>query len=293
MSSASDISDFINTVRDLCGVGICYYALSEFFNYNKLGVKNNRGHYCSFCEAVRALPGGRIQCEASDRQQAVALALQYREPFFFECHMGIKELVVPLLREGKLLGILFVGQCRIRGDNGAPAAEKGALRLGADPMQIRALYDALPLADRDDLLRIGRILLQYFDSKILNRELLTPQADAPGSSTDTAAAMRDYIQTNGCYNITPGSVAEAFFLNSSYASRCFSRRFGCTLGDYICQVRLERARLLLRSTTAPVHNIALNVGYPEANYFSRLFKKHIGLTPQQYRAQCRGDASEK
>jgi AraC-like DNA-binding protein len=287
MSSASDISAFINTVRDLCGVGICYYDLSEFFNYNKLGVKNNRGHYCAFCEAVRALPGGHAQCEASDRQQAVTLALQYREPFFFECHMGIKELVVPLLREEKLLGILFVGQCRIRGDNGAPAAEKGALRLGGDPAQLRVLYDALPLADRDDLLRTGRILLQYFDSMILNRELLTPQADSPGPDVDTAAAMRDYIQSHGCYNITPGSVANGFFLNPSYASRCFSRRFGCTLGEYICRVRMERARLLLRSTTAPIHSIALNVGYPESNYFSRLFKKHTGMTPQQYRARCR------
>ena len=97
MSSAGDISVFINAVCDLCGVGICYYDLSEFFNYDRLGVRNNRGHYCAFCELARTLPGGRAQCEASDKQRAVQLAAQYREPFFFECHMGMRELVVPLL----------------------------------------------------------------------------------------------------------------------------------------------------------------------------------------------------
>ena len=55
MSSAGDISVFINAICDLCGVGICYYDLSEFFNYDRLGVRNNRGHYCAFCELTRTL----------------------------------------------------------------------------------------------------------------------------------------------------------------------------------------------------------------------------------------------
>ncbi len=285
VSSAEDISVFINAVCDLCGVGICYYDLSQFFNYDRLGVRSNRGHYCAFCELTRTLPGGRAQCEASDKQCAVQLAAQYREPFFFECHMGMRELVIPLLRGEKLLGIVFVGQCRLQEETGTAAVEKGALRLGGDPAEHRRLYEALPLHTRNELLWIGKILSQYFESKILNRELLSPRTDV--GKPDTAAAMRDYIETNYRLDIAPGTVAEAFFLNPSYASRCFSQRFGTTLGEYICQKRLEHARLLLRSTTAPISSIALNVGYPEPNYFSRIFKKHTGLTPQEYRTQCR------
>ena len=40
----------------------------------------------------------------------------YKEPFFFECHLGMRELVLPLLSGENLIGILFVGQCRIAGE---------------------------------------------------------------------------------------------------------------------------------------------------------------------------------
>ena len=99
MSMASDITELINAIRELSGAGICYYDLNHFFNYESFGIKNNRGHYCEFCERARALPAGRASCEESDRIGAVELARQYREPFFFECHMGMRELVIPLMRD--------------------------------------------------------------------------------------------------------------------------------------------------------------------------------------------------
>ena len=109
MNIASDITVLINAIRDLSKVGICYYDLNNFFHYNKWGIKNNRGHYCAFCENTRALPGGRESCEKSDRIEAVRLAMQYKEPFFFECHMGMRELVIPLMHSDMLIGILFIG----------------------------------------------------------------------------------------------------------------------------------------------------------------------------------------
>lgn len=287
MSSANNISIFINTIRDLCKVGICYYDLSSFFNYNKLGVKNNRGHYCAFCEKTRSLPNGRRLCEESDKARAVQLARQYGEPFFFECHMGMRELVIPLLREGRLLGILFVGQCRIKGSGNSDAVVKNALSLGGDAAQMRKLYEQLPLIDQKDLLAIGKLLSQYFESNILNTELLTPQITESDTVRDAAASMRDYIQANFCCQITPRKVAETFFLNPSYASRCFSKKYGTTLGAYICKLRLDKAKVLLRSTSAPISSIALNVSFTDSNYFTRVFKKQLGLTPQQYRNNFR------
>ncbi len=283
MNIASDITVLINAIRDLSKAGICYYDLSNFFHYNMYGVKNNRGHYCAFCERTRALPGGRESCEKSDKTEAVSLAMQYKEPFFFECHMGMKELVIPLLSENELLGIIFVGQCRIQGDNHYGVVRKGAQRLGGDAEEMLQLYEQLPLLLQDDLLNIGKILSKFFDAKVLNNRLLTPEIVVADSVNGLAYSIKDYIDANYSYYITPKSLAEKFFINPSYASRCFSQKHGITLTEYIHKVRIDRAKVLLQSTNAPVNNIALNVGYIDANYFSRIFKKQVGFTPQEYR----------
>ncbi len=283
MNIASDITVLINAIRDLSKVGICYYDLNNFFHYNKWGIKNNRGHYCAFCENTRALPGGRESCEKSDRIEAVRLAMQYKEPFFFECHMGMKELVVPLLLEDELLGIIFVGQCRIQGDNRYNSVRKSAQRLGEDGDKMLKLYQQLPLLSQDDLLNVGKILSKYFDAKVLSNQLFPSEIVVADSGSSLAYSIKDYIDANFSYNISPKSLAEEFFVNPSYASRCFSQKHGITLTEYVHKVRIDRAKVLLQSTNAPVNNIAINVGYIDVNYFFRIFKKQVGVTPKEYR----------
>ena len=282
MNVTSDITILINAIRDISNVGICFYDLNNFFNYNKLGIKNNRGHYCAFCEKARLLPNGRENCEKSDKKEAVHLATQYKEPFFFECHMGMKELVVPLLLDNELLGIIFVGQCRIQGDSHNNNIWKSTQRLGGDAKEMLQLYEQLPLLSQDDLLNVGKILSKFFDAKVLNSQLFTSEIIAADSGS-LACSLKDYIDSNYSYNISPKSLAESFFVNASYASRCFSQKYGLTITEYIYKVRIGRAKALLQSTNAPINNIALNVGYIDANYFSRIFKKQVGLRPQEYR----------
>lgn len=288
MSMASDITELINAVRELCGVGICYYDLNDFFNYETYGIKNNRGHYCEFCERARALPAGRASCEASDRRQAVELARQYREPFFFECHMGMRELVIPLMREGDLLGIIFVGQCRLD-DCYTPVIRSNARRAGGDGEEFAALYDRLPIIGRKDLYNVGKILSRYFDAKILSTNLLLSEGDGDDQSADLPTAMQIYIRKNYRDRISAGSVAEFFHIHPSYASRIFSQKHGVTMTDYINGVRIEEAKLLLRNTDVPIGNVALNVGFDDPNYFTRIFRKTAGCSPCRFRTSEKSD----
>ena len=283
-NSASGITEMINAIRKLTGVGICYYDLNAFFQYDKYGVKNNRGHYCAFCEKARSLFGGRQGCDRSDKIEAVELAKQYKAPFFHECHMGMRELVIPLLHNDALLGILFVGQCRTENDQ-SEVVKESAKRMKGDPDEFLALYQILPLITRKDLLEIGTILSQYFDNKILTSEHLYPSELRNAEKSDLASDIRSYIKQNYKYSISTKQLAEAFFVNASYASRCFSERYDITITEYISKVRIEKAKTLLLTTKASIGNIALNVGFDDSNYFTRVFKKLEGCSPSSYRSR--------
>jgi two-component system response regulator YesN len=56
--------------------------------------------------------------------------------------------------------------------------------------------------------------------------------------------------------------------------------------DYITQVRIDRAKGLLHGTHLKTYEIAGLVGYQDDKYFTRIFKKRVGMTPTEYRAQA-------
>lgn len=53
--------------------------------------------------------------------------------------------------------------------------------------------------------------------------------------------------------------------------------------EYLTAYRIERAVELLQQTDIPVREIAVRVGYTDANYFTKVFKRHLGVTPTEYR----------
>ncbi len=74
---------------------------------------------------------------------------------------------------------------------------------------------------------------------------------------------------------------------SGLAERTFKRRFTQATGmsplEYVHTLRLEEAKQLLESTELPVEAIALEVGYQDASFFNRLFRRKVALTPAAYR----------
>ena len=74
---------------------------------------------------------------------------------------------------------------------------------------------------------------------------------------------------------------------SGLAERSFNRRFFQATGqsplDYVQALRLEEAKQVLETTTLSVEAVAQEVGYEDTSFFSRLFRRRIGVTPAQYR----------
>nr|WP_297355361.1 helix-turn-helix domain-containing protein [uncultured Caldimonas sp.] len=79
---------------------------------------------------------------------------------------------------------------------------------------------------------------------------------------------------------------------SGLPERTFQRRFVQATGlsplDYVHTLRLEEAKQMLEAGELPVEAIALEVGYQDASFFSRLFRRKVGLTPAQYRRRFGG-----
>lgn len=70
-----------------------------------------------------------------------------------------------------------------------------------------------------------------------------------------------------------------------HLSRVFRQQYSLTPNDYVQAIRIERAKVLLRQTDLILETIAQQIGYADAVYFSRLFKRHTGMSPGKFRSQ--------
>lgn len=94
-----------------------------------------------------------------------------------------------------------------------------------------------------------------------------------------------YVVNNISRSISRAEVADMLHLNEEYFSRLFKRYTGDTFQDYVGRKRIEQAKKLLESSQLSVSIIASKVGYDNFSHFSKVFKKAIGCTPQEYRKE--------
>jgi two-component system response regulator YesN len=97
-----------------------------------------------------------------------------------------------------------------------------------------------------------------------------------------------YINQHYSEHLTLDQVAAVAALSPAYLSGLFKAEVGQTFTEYVVQLRLERARQLLRQTDLPLADIAQMVGFDTQQYFNRVFKQKTGTTPLQYRNQRGG-----
>ena len=84
-------------------------------------------------------------------------------------------------------------------------------------------------------------------------------------------------------NLTLDEVAGAVFLSPTYFSKLFNEEMKCRFTTYLNRLRIEKSRHLLRNTDIPLVGVAGLVGYEDQSYFTKVFKKMVGMSPGRYR----------
>ena len=87
-------------------------------------------------------------------------------------------------------------------------------------------------------------------------------------------------------NINLDDVAKLVCLSPTYVSEIFKRKTGKNLREYIIDYSIEIAKDMLKDIRYKVVDISQMVGYADSKYFSRLFKKKVGVNPRDYRKLC-------
>jgi two-component system response regulator YesN len=103
---------------------------------------------------------------------------------------------------------------------------------------------------------------------------------------DTPRAVRsakEFIAHWYMDHLTLKDIADKVYLTPTYLAALFKKETGLTINEYLTQIRIERAKELLRDIGLSIQDVSEAVGYQDSRYFSRLFKNMTGGTPAWYR----------
>lgn len=87
-------------------------------------------------------------------------------------------------------------------------------------------------------------------------------------------------------NLTLNTLADMLNINASYLSSRFKKEMGMTLTEYVHERRIGQAKYLLKTTNLQIQTVAQYCGILDLHYFSKLFKKHTGQTPKEFREEA-------
>lgn len=97
--------------------------------------------------------------------------------------------------------------------------------------------------------------------------------------------VQEMVTADSGHDLSVKTIADRVFLHPVYLSKIYKSETGEGLGDYIIRKRMERALYLLKHTNKKIYEITAELGYQNPQYFSKMFRKHYGMTPNEYRDQ--------
>lgn len=129
---------------------------------------------------------------------------------------------------------------------------------------------------------------------------LAPVAPEPAADTAEAedrnalvmAYVRRYMEDNYMFDLSLDSVSEILHISPAYLSAQFKKYQKMNFLDCLTELRINAAKQLLTDPLRSAAEVASMVGYEDASYFARAFKKRTGMTPTQYRREAARQARE-
>jgi len=170
---------------------------------------------------------------------------------------------------------------RVREHQPLPAAAAG-FKGGAMEFLARRLYKEFIHLDEVSDLIIEGIMLQLMGEA--ERQSSTTERHQPPRWLERA---REMVRAQFAESLKLADIAQAVGVHPVHLAQTFHKSYRCTVGDYVRQVRIERACHELATTDLPIVEIALAAGFCDQSHFTRTFKRLTGVAPSQYREALR------
>jgi AraC-like DNA-binding protein len=212
------------------------------------------------------------------------------EPQSVTCPAGMCDTAVPVRLGDRLIGFLQTGQVfrkkptAAQFDRAARLVSEWGVDMDRETLK-KAFFSTPTISQKqhDAVVKLLTIFAQHL-SMLSNQVVVQhDNADPP-----VITRAKEYIHEHQTEELSLGQVARAVNTSTFYFCKMFKKVTGINFTDYLSRVRIEKSKNLLLNPNLRVSEIAFEVGFQSLTHFNRVFKKILGQSPTEYRAQLLG-----
>ena len=269
------IENYIIYLITECGLSVSLHPVERetLITFSRLMRFNL--HDNSYCAYIKSTAAGRKKC-LEQQKKVFQKCTELGTDFCGVCHAGVFECVYPILDGETVTG--FISVSGYSSDNERVNLADIAGKFGYSVEVLSKCYASLHSfnLDKKRLDTLVLPLVRMLELAYMNEE------KQPKDETLITRVCR-YIKQNYAQDLTSEDICRKFFCSRSHFSHTFKRETGETVREYLIGIRLGHAKRLLKYSKLTVTEIALSVGFNDANYFSNVFKKRVDISPTAYR----------
>ncbi|WP_343264815.1 AraC family transcriptional regulator, partial [Ligaoa zhengdingensis] len=135
--------------------------------------------------------------------------------------------------------------------------------------------------ERIEALETASEMSGYFSR--LFGELLRHEAETAGTQGDLTERVKRYVEQNYDKEITLSDIADTVHVHKGYLCRAFKEKTGENLMQYVVAKKIEKAKEMLEDQSLKLYEISNALSFATPQYFSMVFKKQTGMTPNEYK----------
>ena len=246
--------------------------------------KRNEGPFCALMSEKSRACASCLQMQERLSQAA------NREAATMTCPAGLCDTAVPVRLGDRLVGFLQTGQVFRKKPTEAQFDRTNKLVTGwglevEEPRLRKAFFGTrvVPSKQHESVVKLLTIFAQHLS--MLSNQVIVQQDNA---EPPVITRAKEYIQEHQTENLRLSHVARAVNTSTFYFCKTFKKVTGINFTDYLSRVRIEKSKNLLLNPNLRVSEIAFEVGFQSLTHFNRVFKKILGQSPTEYRAQLLG-----
>ena len=115
------------------------------------------------------------------------------------------------------------------------------------------------------------------------KEISSDEGKSENLQDSQKSIIKKYIKENYKRDLSAGDVAGILGYSDVYFSKIFKQLFDDTFINYLTNLRIEKAKVLLKDVSFNIKEVGASVGYTDSNYFTKVFKRAVGMSPSEYR----------
>ena len=232
----------------------------------------------AFCAEIHKSAKCLKLCQQSD-EECTERAKNQGAPVHFTCPFGIKEVVVPIVRNDKVIAYLLCSM--------------GLSPDCSDERPIKAAVSEFPSVNQTALKsavsRLARLSGQQVECYLDLLSAIATHLSVNGEFSEQAPTVgelvKNFINANLSRKITLADLSYHIHYSKATLTQHFKKEFGISIVDYMTKKRIELSKKLLLSTDKPLCEIAALCGFDDTEYFSRTFKRFNALPPGAWRKE--------